>query len=353
MISFFNLQTQAFHTINYYYRSMYCSRLVVVEKVAQLDTDKWLLDNPNDLISIEKWQQTVNLLAKLFNAPAGFLVQYTQKGFQVTIASEQETNPYPAGAIIEPEANIFCRKIVESKKPLYVSNAPIDPCWDTNPEVHDDGFVSYLGVPVFWPNGQPFGTFCVMDYKVTHYDQNYFDLIHHLKDILESDLSLIEMYQQAQKLAVTDPLTGISNRRGFTILADQRIKLAKRISSPLGIFYFDVDQFKYVNDQYGHTTGDQVLKLVGQALSESTRDADVIGRMGGDEFTALVSLKEDGNADKILERFNSALSQLQNNDELPLFTVSSGYSPVDVNASIEEVIAIADKAMLDQKKCCS
>ena len=324
-----------------------------MDRVAHFDTNKWLLENPNDLISIDKWQQTVNLLAKLFKAPAGFLVQYTQKGFQVTISSEQDSNPYSAGAVIEPEANIFCRKIVETKKPLYVSNAPIDPCWDTNPEVHDDGFVSYLGVPVFWPNGQPFGTFCVMDYQVTDYDQDYFDLIHHLKDILESDLSLIEMYQQAQKLAVTDPLTNISNRRGFKILANQRIKLAKRISSPLGLFYFDVDQFKYVNDQYGHTIGDQVLQIVGQALSESTRDADVIGRMGGDEFTALVSLNNDGNADKILTRFNRSLKQLQESHKIPFFTVSSGYTSVEPNLTIDDIVEIADQAMLAKKKCCN
>ncbi|MGS0727974.1 sensor domain-containing diguanylate cyclase, partial [Shewanella sp. 0m-11] len=77
-------------------------------------TDTFLLDNPNDLISLDKWQKTVNLLAKLFDAPAGFLVQYTKEGFQVTISSEQESNPYASGVVIEPEVNIFCRKIVET-----------------------------------------------------------------------------------------------------------------------------------------------------------------------------------------------------------------------------------------------
>lgn len=318
---------------------------------ATYNPEQWLLDNPNELISIEKWQKTVNLLAKLFDAPAGFLVQYTQEGFQVTIASEQESNPYPAGAVIEPEANIFCRKIVETRKPLYVSNAPIDPCWDTNPEVHQDGFTSYLGVPVFWPSGKPFGTFCVMDYKVTHYDQTYFDLIHQLKDILESDLSLLEMYQQVQKLAVTDTLTSISNRRGFKVLAEQRIHLAKRINSPLGLFYFDVDQFKSINDKYGHTTGDDVLKMVAKSLEESTRNADVIGRMGGDEFVALVSIKNANDANKILERFEQNIMEKYQQNKVPYFTVSSGYAAVDLDMDICEIVKIADEAMLAKKKC--
>ncbi|WP_440874808.1 sensor domain-containing diguanylate cyclase [Thalassotalea sp. PLHSN55] len=316
-----------------------------------IDRSQWLLDSPNDLISLKKWQNTVNLLAELFNAPAGFLVQYTPGGFQVTISSEQETNPYPSGIVIEPEANIFCRRIVETRTELYVANAPLDPCWDTNPEVHNDGFKSYLGVPVFWPDGQPFGTFCVMDFKETDYKQTYFDLIHQLKDILESDLSLMEMYKQAQKLAVTDPLTGLSNRRGFAILAKQRIHLAQRLKSQLGLFYFDIDLFKGINDDHGHAVGDEVLKEVSSALQVSTRDADVISRMGGDEFVALVSLKQSGDEDNILKRFNQTLTRQIAQSKLPEFTVSSGFANVDLLSSIEDIIDIADKAMFEKKKC--
>ncbi|TQV89859.1 sensor domain-containing diguanylate cyclase [Aliikangiella coralliicola] len=312
--------------------------------------DKWLLDNPHDLISLKKWQRTVNLLAKLFDAPAGFLVQYTPDGFQVTIASEQEENPYSAGAIIEPDANIFCRRIVETEQSLYVRNAPVEPCWDTNPEVHNDGFVSYLGVPVFWPNSQPFGTFCVMDYRETDYDETYFELINQLKDILESDLHLLEMYEQVQKLATTDPLTEINNRRGFTALTKQRIRLARRMKTSLGLFYLDIDQFKVINDEHGHVTGDKVLKVVADALRNSIRNSDVIGRIGGDEFLALVTISNEGDEEKILQRFTQSLSQLQDTARLPGFTVSAGYAAVDIEMSIEDIIEIADRAMLAKKK---
>ncbi|MEH6443269.1 MAG: sensor domain-containing diguanylate cyclase [Oceanospirillaceae bacterium] len=321
-----------------------------MEDTSNFDADNWLLDNPNDLISIDKWQQTVNLLAKLFDAPAGFLVQHTLDGYQVTIASEQSSNPYSAGTVIEPQTNIFCRKIIETRKPLYVANATVDSYWDTNPEVTNDGFVSYLGVPVFWPNGKPFGTFCVMDFKVTHYEQTYVDLIHQLKDILESDLSLIEMYQQVQKLAVTDALTSIHNRRGFEILAQQRLHLAKRIDNSLSLFYFDVDQFKRINDQYGHTVGDDVLKIVAEALQESTCKADVIGRMGGDEFVALVSAKNADESAKILNGFNQNIVNKQKNTSTPVFSVTAGFTAVDLALEIKDIIQIADEEMLINKK---
>lgn len=314
------------------------------------DTENWLLDSADNLISLNKWQQTVDLLAKLFDAPAGFLVQHTQAGFQVTVSSDQSSNPYPSGTLIEPDVNIFCRKIIERKEPLYVSDAPSDPYWDTNPEVHNDGFVSYLGVPVFWPNGKTFGTFCVMDFRTTSYDQTYLDLIHQLKDILESDLSLIEMYHQAQKLAITDTLTGIHNRRGFEILAEQRLILAKRVNSSLGVLYFDIDCFKEINDQFGHSVGDDVLRVVGQALQETVRSSDVVGRIGGDEFVALFSVSNEEEPSTIQARFKRSLSEKQKASNLPQFSVSAGYSYVDLTLDINDVVKIADKAMLVKKQ---
>ncbi|MEC4726096.1 sensor domain-containing diguanylate cyclase [Shewanella sp. D64] len=322
----------------------------MMTKNAVFETNKFLLDNPNDLISLDKWQKTVNLLAKLFDAPAGFLVQHTSTGFQVTIASEQDTNPYPAGVVIQPEVNIFCRKIVETGKELYVSNAIIDPSWDTNPEVHNDGFSSYLGVPVFWPDGKAFGTFCVMDYKETHYKETYLELIRHLKDILEADLSMLGMYEQAQKLALTDALCGINNRRGFSILAEQRIRFAKRTNSQLGLLYLDIDKFKSINDLYGHNSGDKVLKHLALVLNTCVRQSDVIGRMGGDEFVALVLIDGEQDMERIKQRITAGFAKADNKEVTEKITVSIGEVIIDNVADILSLIDKADKDMLLHKQ---
>ena len=314
------------------------------------ETDKFLLDNPNDLISIEKWQKTVNLLAKLFDAPAGFLVQHTSAGFQVAIASEQASNPYPAGVVIEPEVNIFCRKIVETGEELYVSNAQIDPGWDTNPEVYKDGFTSYLGVPVFWPNGKVFGTFCVMDFKQTDYKETYLELIRHLKDILEADLSMLGLYEQMQKLAITDPLCGINNRRGFSVLAEQRIRLAQRTQGRLGLLYIDVDDFKSINDRYGHNVGDDVLQHLASTLEECVRHTDVIGRMGGDEFVALVVMEQDDDLHKIEQRIIKGIVAGAANVGLPEYAVSIGHVEMGLQLDLMSMLDSADKEMLIRKQ---
>lgn len=317
---------------------------------AALATDVFLLDNPSDLISIDKWQKTVNLLAELFDAPAGFLVQFTDKGFQVTISSEQESNPYSAGVIIEPEVNLFCRKVVETGQMLYVDNAAVDPYWDTNPEVSDDGFRSYLGVPVFWPCGTAFGTFCVMDYRETAYKHTFIELIAQLKEILESDLALLGSYAQLQQLAITDPLCSVNNRRGFDILAEQRIKLAKRNNSLLSLLYLDIDRFKVINDMYGHGIGDAVLQQVAQLLTSTLRETDVVGRLGGDEFVALVALDDKSELTTIKHRLISAFETSFSETSLPKFTVSIGCTFVSEQAVLAELIDTADQDMLQKKQ---
>lgn len=317
--------------------------------IQKIEHDKFLLNRPNELISLQKWQKTINLLAKMYNAPASFLVQYTQEGFQVTISSEQPSNPYPAGVIVEPETNIFCRRIVETRQPLYVANALTDSYWDTNPEVHNDGFRSYFGVPVFWPNGDPFGTFCVMDYEVTDYNGPYLELIHQLKDLLESDLRLVEAFKEMQQLAVTDPLTMINNRRGFYSLAMQRIHLAKQADDQLVLFYIDIDRFKAINDKYGHTAGDNVLIAVAKTLTDSVGSSDIVGRLGGDEFAVLMTVS----GEQDIQQFEQSLYQCgrHGNNNLSLeFSLTLGYIYVDTDRDFEQMLTEADSIMLE-KKC--
>ncbi|MGH1374363.1 MAG: GGDEF domain-containing protein [Cellvibrionaceae bacterium] len=314
-----------------------------------LDQEQWLLDNREALISVEKWQKTVNLLAEFFAARAAFLVQHTHLGYQVTVASQQSSNPYAAGLVIEPSANIFCRKIVETGELLYVGHAQADPYWDSNPEVHDDGFSSYLGVPVHWPNGTIYGTFCVMDYRQTDYQDTYLKLIVQLRDILEADLELIEAYSNLKELAITDELTLLYNRRGFNVVASQRLLLAKRMSIKLGLIYIDIDDFKMINDHHGHGVGDGVLKALSSSLRGCVRESDVLCRIGGDEFVALIAVSEhQADFDSVKQRINWHFSQQLANEGLPEVSVSMGFTPV-TSQSLDQLIDQADKLMYQNK----
>lgn len=316
-----------------------------------LNPDQWLLDDQEHIAPLAKWQKTVNLMAQLFNAPAGYIVQHCSRGYQVSIASEQPENPYSAGTLIAPSTNIFCRRVVETRQELYVSNAGTLPEWASNPEVADDGFESYLGVPIFWPDGTAFGTICVMDYKVTGYDNTYVELIRQFRDIVQTDLLLVQQYEQIRHLAMQDELTGLMNRRGFMTLAEQRIKLARYNKEALGLVYLDMDGLKGVNDRFGHQHGDEALRALANCLRQHTRDDDLVARIGGDEFIVMTRLKDPTALNRIGERILDSLPDTLPEDLNGQCGISFGTALMNnLNRTLESWLADADKAMYQQKR---
>lgn len=118
------------------------------------------------------------------------------------------------------------------------------------------------------------------------------------------------METELERLSTTDELTGLWNRRGFSTLAEQELKRARRTASYVLLFYIDLDRFKEVNDVYGHTEGDRVLVDAARLLQESCRGSDVVARLGGDEF-AILALDGTGEGEHIIpERISEALGRL-------------------------------------------
>jgi diguanylate cyclase (GGDEF)-like protein len=288
-------------------------------------------------------KKTVNVMARIFRAPAGFIVQYLPQGYQVLIASNQETNPYPAGVEISPETNIFCKKVVHDRKTLYVNHAQTDRYWDTNPEVVNDGFSSYLGLPLFWPSGEPFGTICVMDYQPTEYQSEYVDLMAELKDLIEADLEMLTQFQDISSLAMTDELTGLYNRRGFNTVATHFRVLARRSGTRVGLLYLDLDGLKDINDQYGHSAGDAALMALAESIRESIRESDIPARMSGDEFVVLVAAKTQDDMDSLVLRIRDSMQKKQ-------LSVSAGGVLISNEHSLEHWLSEADKKMYSDKK---
>lgn len=318
--------------------------------------EKWLIEQSLELVPFAKWQRTVNLMANLFKAPAGFIVQHTEGGYQVTIASEQDENPYDAGGIIPPDTNIFCRKIVQTRQELYVRHATAQEEWKTNPEVSDDGFNSYLGVPIFWPDGKPFGTICVMDFAITDYEESYVELIRQFRDIIQADLSLLDHFDQFRELAMSDELTGLYNRRGFQTVSEQRIQLAKRNDAELALIYMDMNGLKSINDELGHTAGDQALKLLAETLTRHFRSSDVLARIGGDEFLLLAetSSAENNCLDALTENCKKVDNIIRESmSDFPEIQTGVSFGILhmyDLNRPLEQWIQLADKEMYEHKK---
>ncbi|HOL49432.1 MAG TPA: GGDEF domain-containing protein, partial [bacterium] len=119
--------------------------------------------------------------------------------------------------------------------------------------------------------------------------------------------------QILEQLSVTDVLTDLYNRRGFFLLAEQQLRIAERIQEHMALFFMDVDDFKNINDIYGHQEGDRALQIIADTLEKTFRESDILGRIGGDEFVALVIQGSPVDTDTILGRLQTNLDIVNQN----------------------------------------
>ena len=153
--------------------------------------------------------------------------------------------------------------------------------------------------------------------------------------------------------AMRDPLTHLFNRRAFEEIAFREISGAARTGAGLALLMIDLDQFKQVNDRFGHTTGDEVLITVASTLRNSLRDEDFLCRWGGDEFLALLPRARHEQAQIVAERILHSFANLNLTlgDETLDIAVSIGIVTNEVGSrDLASLIALADSALYEAKK---
>jgi signal transduction histidine kinase len=139
---------------------------------------------------LEKWQKTVNLLAGICQVPAGLIMRVWSIEIEVLVASQTEGNPYKPGEKVDLNTGLYCETVMATRSQLLIPNALEDPVWKDNPDVALN-MISYLGIPLIWPDGQVFGTICVLDDNTRYYSKLYQDLLWEFKTTIESDFRLI------------------------------------------------------------------------------------------------------------------------------------------------------------------
>lgn len=156
--------------------------------------------------------------------------------------------------------------------------------------------------------------------------------------------------EREKRISRTDPLTGVSNARFFYEFATVEIDRAKRYNHYLTIVYIDLDNFKYVNDNFGHITGDQLLKVVAQSLDQSKRKMDLVARLGGDEFVLLLPEITNDDALIVVNRMRNSLLQLMDKNKWPV-TFSIGFVTYQKPpSSVDIMIREADNLMYVAKR---
>lgn len=162
-------------------------------------------------------------------------------------------------------------------------------------------------------------------------------------------LELRQSKEQLQKMALTDPLTKLGNRATFDMNIKHAAACTQRSGSPYSLLMIDLDHFKNFNDNYGHQTGDSVLRSVADAIQSSARDADICCRYGGEEFAVILPDTKANNAEVLAERIHkqvAKVSRKQPSGRMPI-TVSIGISCANAHSSAHptQLIEEADQAL--------
>lgn len=163
-----------------------------------------------------------------------------------------------------------------------------------------------------------------------------------------------KMRTHLETIVLTDPLSGCFNRRGLNQLAEREVSRAIRAKKNIAVLAIDVDHFKHINDQYGHLTGDEVIREVGTLLRETARDFDVVARIGGEEFTVLAPDSNDEGALILAERVMQAFRTHQFHSLPPDRRITTSVGVAAAPARDDEVaktlLARADEALYIAKR---
>jgi len=186
-----------------------------------------------------------------------------------------------------------------------------------------------------------------------HFDRDDLNLLEFVSTQVAQVIERKRMEQEIISLSLKDELTGLNNRRGFTVLAEQEMKLAQRFKRCVSLFFFDVDDLKTINDTFGHAQGDQALQEVAAILKETFRETDIPARFGGDEFMVLAPDAPSENKDTLTKRLQSTLERRNQQGDRPYqLSLSMGVARFDPETplTISELISQADGQMYLQKQ---
>jgi diguanylate cyclase (GGDEF)-like protein len=161
-----------------------------------------------------------------------------------------------------------------------------------------------------------------------------------------------QMEAKVMRLSLTDEITGLNNRRGFLLRAEQMLKLVRRVHTQGWLVYIDLDGLKRVNDELGFDAGDRLIDNAAKVLRESFRDADILGRIGGDEFVVFATGAATPAVEVELRLRNNIAHHNKFYSDQPQLSMSIGVVRCDPNAlnTLEDIIHQADAAMYIEKR---
>lgn len=249
----------------------------------------------------------------------------------------------------------FCaHAIMRPDEPLVVENLLQDSRFRENPLVtHPPHLRFYAGAPLIDRHGYALGTIAVVDTQPRSFSEAQRDLLRDLSRLVITVLESRHWASLLGNLAMTDHLTGLANRAQFERTLNAELAHTRRTGDPFSLLYLDLDDFKEINDTFGHAAGDEVLREVARRMMKQVRAEDLLARLGGDEFGIFMRQRaedsDESQARRIAETVSSSI--ILSSGEAVSVRISVGIaSYTDASDSIDSLLALADQALYAAKK---
>ncbi len=294
--------------------------------------------------------QVHRIVAGLLPAPGFAVALKPENGADLAFAYRR-TEGGQADTLAEGAALALCAEVVRSRQPLLVAPSTLGAL---EPALAAPGLHHWLGVPLDCDDAT-IGVLCLQGEK----DGPAFadadrDLLAFISTQVATAIQRKQLHEQLTRMAQYDALTGLPNRRLLGDRLDNALARARRQPGRLCVIFIDLNEFKEINDAFGHATGDAVLAEVAARLRRCVRDADTVARMGGDEFVVLLDdLRDPSQAGVVVEKIRQALAPPlpigRGRDLTMVASVGVANYPEDGDDS-EQLLRHADEAMYEEKK---
>ena len=248
-----------------------------------------------------------------------------------------------------PASDTLCRIVVDGEEAVETDDATKDERFAYSSLVSGDAPVRYYAsAPIITPAGGAIGAVCVWDTIARIGGATHLPILADLAALVTNHLEATHSAKILAEAAMTDPLTGLGNRRLIYDAIEMALARRARDAVAVNVAVIDLVGFKKINDTLGHETGDALLAEVAERLRRTARRDDVIGRLGGDEFVVVLVGEEA--ADRGPERYAAAIAEPIDTDQgLVTITASVGIATVDDGDTPDSVLRRADLRMYEDK----
>jgi C4-dicarboxylate-specific signal transduction histidine kinase len=232
---------------------------------------------------IEKWQEIIDLLAAVLHVPSALIMKVEPPNIRVFVRSESEGNPYERDERACLNTGLYCETVMKTRQLLLVPDALADQEWNANPDIKL-GMISYMGVPVAWPNGDIFGTICVLDDRRNEYGELFRKFLFQCRDVLQADLKSLQtsaelelkVLERTAELNKTQ--TELAHATRVTTLGELATSIAHEVYQPLTAIAANAEAGLLFLDRENPDLG-EVRDALRQIIMDGNRADEVIRRV--------------------------------------------------------------------------